>query len=129
VRAWADRDFKGRILRLGESLDPTTRTLQVRVLVPNPEGLLKPEMFAAVRITRSDSRPALTIPKEAVQDLNGKASVFVQTSASTFRPKPVLVGSAIGDRIEITEGLKREDRVVVAGAFGLKSEMLKSSVE
>jgi cobalt-zinc-cadmium efflux system membrane fusion protein len=129
VRAWADRDFKGRILRLGESLDPTTRTLQVRVLVPNPQGLLKPEMFASVRITRSDSRSALTIPKEAVQDLNGKTSVFVQTSASTFRPQPVLVGSAIGERIEITEGLKREDRVAVVGAFGLKSELLKSSGE
>ena len=50
VRAYPDREFNGRILKLGEQLDPTTRTLQIRILVPNPQGLLKPEMYATANL-------------------------------------------------------------------------------
>jgi cobalt-zinc-cadmium efflux system membrane fusion protein len=126
VRAFPDRDFPGQILKLGESLDPTTRTLQVRVLVPNPNGLLKPEMFASLAIEGGNSRPAITVPKDAIQDVNGKKTVFLQTSDTAFQPRAVIAGTDLADRVEITDGLKPGDRVVVQGGFGLKSEMLKS---
>lgn len=129
VKAWPDREFSGRIQRLGESLDPTTRTLQVRVLVPNPGGLLKPEMFASVTLARPTARTAITVPRSAVQDLKGKPVVFQQLTATVFQPVPVVLGTSLGDRVEITQGLQAAARIVVAGSFALKSEMLKGSGE
>jgi len=127
VRAYPNRSFRGRVEKLGESLDPATRTLQVRVSVPNQEGLLKPEMFAEVAIERAKTTEAITVPRNAVQDLNGRASVFVESSPSQFRALPIAVGQSVGDRVQVVSGLNAGDRVVIEGGFGLKSEMLKGS--
>lgn len=128
VRAYPQRTFRGVTSWLGESLDPTTRTLQVRVSVPNRDEALKPEMYATVAFRGKASRPAITIPEFAVQDLNGQHIVFLQTAATMFRPRVVVLGPASNGLVEITEGLKAGDRVVVRGAYGLKSEMLKASL-
>lgn len=129
VRAHPDRTFSGRILRLGESLDPTTRTLQVRVLVPNTGGLLKPEMYATAEIERSANRNALFIPEAAVQDLNGARIVFLQLAEDRFAARPVETRRGANGRLEVTSGLQAGDRVVVKGSFILKSQMLRSSLE
>jgi cobalt-zinc-cadmium efflux system membrane fusion protein len=126
VRAWPNQEFAGRVARLGESLNPTTRTLQVRILAPNPRGLLKPEMFATVLIDGGAGRRAITVPNDAIQDINGQKTVFVQTGAELFRPQAISAGVILNDRVEVAEGLKPGDRVVVKGSFGLKSVMLKS---
>jgi cobalt-zinc-cadmium efflux system membrane fusion protein len=128
VRAFPQRVFAGTTTWLGESLDPTTRTLQVRVLVPNPDGALKPEMFVTARFASATFRPAIVIPEGALQDLNGQSVVFVQTAAETFRPRVVMTGVSQGGQVEITQGLQEGERVVIKGAYGLKSEMLKSSL-
>jgi cobalt-zinc-cadmium efflux system membrane fusion protein len=127
VRAYPDRTFRGRIEKLGESLDPGTRTLQVRVSLPNREGLLKPEMFANVAILRKTAAGALTVPHEAVQDLNGHPSVFIETSRLHYRPQTVVIGQSVGDRVQVVSGLSAGDRVVVQGGSGLKSKFLKTS--
>jgi len=126
VRAYPERTFRGRIEKLGESLDAATRTLQVRVKVPNEQGLLKPEMFATVAISRDAGAPAITVPRDAVQDLNGISSVFVETSPLHYRAQSVVTGQSAGDRVAVS-GLHAGDRVVVHGAFGLKSELLKET--
>lgn len=128
VRAFPERPFEGRILRLGEQLDPATRTLQVRVLVPNPGNVLKPEMYATAEIARAASREALFVPEEAAQDLNGARVVFVRTGADRFEVRPIQVSRARDQRLEVTAGLRSGDRVVVKGAFILKSQLLKSSL-
>jgi cobalt-zinc-cadmium efflux system membrane fusion protein len=127
VRAYPDRTFRGRIEKLGESLDPATRTLQVRVSVPNQQGLLKPEMFATVAIVRESSSPGITVPRDALQDLNGHPSIFIETSRLHYRPRAVLTGQSVGSRVQVVSGLSPGDRVVVQGGFGLKSELLKNS--
>jgi membrane fusion protein, heavy metal efflux system len=129
VRAYPNRDFPGRIEKLGEALDPATRTLQVRIAVPNTAGLLKPEMFATVAIRKDASSPVITVPRDAIQDLNGQQSVFLETSARHFRPQTVVTGLSIENRVEILTGVRPGDRVVVQGSFGLKSELLKSSLQ
>jgi cobalt-zinc-cadmium efflux system membrane fusion protein len=127
VRAWPGRNFHGRIEKLGEQLDPVTRTLEVRVAVPNEQGLLKPEMFATVDILRQAIPEAITIPRAAIQDVEGKSSVFLETAASHYRPQPVVTGQSVGERIQVVSGLKPGDRVVVQGSFGLRSELLNRS--
>jgi cobalt-zinc-cadmium efflux system membrane fusion protein len=129
VRAYPERAFPGRILRLGEELDPTTRTLKVRVLVPNQGGLLKPEMYATAEIERAGSRSALFVPEAAAQDLNGNRVVFVKTGADRFEARPIQVARVSDGKMEVTNGLKAGDQVAVKGSFILKSQLLRSSME
>ncbi|HUQ95160.1 MAG TPA: efflux RND transporter periplasmic adaptor subunit [Bryobacteraceae bacterium] len=129
VRAYPDREFRGRILKLGEQLDPTTRTLQVRILVANSQGLLKPEMFATAAVELPSTRSSLFIPEAAIQDINGVPAVFVQRAGDQFEPRPIKTGGRMNGEVEILEGLKAGDSVVVKGSFLLKSQLLKSTLE
>jgi membrane fusion protein, heavy metal efflux system len=127
IRAFADRKFPGRVMRLGERLDPQTRTLQVRVLVPNAGGLMMPDMFATAEFETGETRPAVQIPESAVQEMNGKAVVFVRRESGSFDAREVRVGQRTGDRVEVLAGLRAGDSVVVNGAFLLKTELKKVS--
>jgi cobalt-zinc-cadmium efflux system membrane fusion protein len=129
VRAYPERAFQGRVLRLGEELDPTTRTLKVRVLVPNQGALLKPEMYATASIDRAGSRPALFVPEAAAQDLSGNRVVFVMTGPDRFEARPVQVARVMDGKMEVVSGLNAGDRVAVKGSFILKSQLLRSSME
>jgi cobalt-zinc-cadmium efflux system membrane fusion protein len=129
VRAYPDREFNGRILKLGEQLDPTTRTLQIRILVPNPQGLLKPEMYATARLPEGGKRAVLLLPDEAIQDINGVPAVFLRRSATEFEPRTVKTGRHGSGATEITEGLKAGDAVVVKGSFLLKSQLMRRAIE
>jgi multidrug efflux pump subunit AcrA (membrane-fusion protein) len=129
VRAFPGRKFSGRVLRLGERLDPVTRTLQVRVLVPNPRGLLKPDMFATVEFETNKDTRALHIPESAVQDAAGEPIVFVRQDSQSFIPRKVIVGARRQGRIEIFSGLRAGDQVVVNGAYLLKTELLNKAGE
>ena len=129
VRAYPDREFNGRILKLGEQLDPATRTLQIRIAVPNPGGLLKPEMYATASVQQSAGRSALVVPEQAIQEIDGVPVVFVRDSQNEFRARTVQPGQHADGGIEIVEGLKRGDAVVVKGGFALKSELLKTTIQ
>lgn len=129
VKAYPEETFTGRIIKLGEKLDSTTRTLQVRVLVPNPRGRLKPEMFASAEIAGNRTRATLHVPDAAVQELNGRSVVFVRTDDDRFETREVLIAGGSGGRQEIAAGLQPGEEVVVKGGFVLKSELLKGSME
>jgi membrane fusion protein, heavy metal efflux system len=129
VKAHPDRMFTGTLLRMGEALDPTTRTLRVRVLVPNPHGLLKPEMYATASFDRSSMRRTLTVPRSAVQDLAGQSSVFVAVASDRFEVRSVQTAPFSDDKLEIISGLKAGDRVVTRGSFALKAQLLRNLVE
>jgi cobalt-zinc-cadmium efflux system membrane fusion protein len=129
VAAYGDRTFSGRIGRVGEALDPETRTVQVRVDVPNPHGLLKPEMYATAEIELGESAPALYVPLEAVQEVRGVNAVFVEQAPDLFVVRPVELGENREGMAEVKRGLAPGERVVVRGSFILKSEFLKASLE
>jgi cobalt-zinc-cadmium efflux system membrane fusion protein len=128
VRAYPEQQFSGQILKLGEQLDPTTRTLQIRILVPNANGLLKPEMFAEAALRQSGRRPAVFVPEAAVQEIHGVPVVFIRRSADRFEPRTIKTGENINGKVEMLQGVNVGDTVVVRGAFLLKSQMLKSSI-
>ena len=123
VRAFADRKFSGKVLRLGERLDPQTRTLQVRVLVPNSNGLLKPDMFASAEFETGETRPSVHVPESAVQEVNGKTVVFLRQKSESFSPRQVTLGTRKQGRVEILSGIQPGERVVVNGAYLLKTEL------
>jgi multidrug efflux pump subunit AcrA (membrane-fusion protein) len=129
VRAYPGREFAGRILKLGEELNPDTHTLQVRIVVPNPQGLLKPEMYASAVVRESGLRSALFVPEEAIQDVNGASVVFVRRTENEFEARAVTAGQHADVGTEILEGLNAGEVVVVKGSFLLKSQLLKSMIQ
>lgn len=128
VQAYPGQPFQGRISKVGEELDPNTRTIKVRIDLSNPKGRLKPEMYADAEIQVGRGGPALTLPSEAVQDLRGESVVFVRVAADRFEVRPVRTGKTMNGAIEITAGLRTGDEVVTHSAFILKSEFLKASM-
>jgi cobalt-zinc-cadmium efflux system membrane fusion protein len=128
VRAYPGVTFSGQIVQLGPQLDPATRTLTVRVLVPNLDGRLRPEMYATAEIARGGSRSALFVPEVSVQNLNGNAVVFVRRPNSEFEARPVKLGARVDHEVEIVEGLKTGEEVVTDGAFVVKSQFLTRSL-
>jgi membrane fusion protein, heavy metal efflux system len=128
VRAFPNTSFAGRITLIGPEIDPTTRTLKVRILLPNADGRLKPEMFATAHIERGGSRLGFFLPEVSVQDLNGNPVVFVRHGESTFEARPLEIGEKINGQVEIVHGIRTNDVVVVNGSYVLKSQLLKRSL-
>jgi cobalt-zinc-cadmium efflux system membrane fusion protein len=128
VQAYPNRPFRGRVAKLGDELDPTTRTVKVRVVLPNRGGLLKPEMYATAEIEMGGTEAALFVPQAAIQEVSGQAAVFVRRSADRFELRPVEPGRILEGVQEIAGGLKGGEAVVTRGAFLLKSQLLKSSL-
>ena len=110
-------------------VDETSRTVKVRVEVPNTGLLLKPNMFVQGEVAGvPGTREVLTVPADALQTINGEPVVFVQVAPDRFAVRPVETGDRAGDRRVIAKGLDGSERVVIAGAFTLKAELLKSSL-
>ncbi len=128
VQAYPEQPFQGRISKVGEELDPSTRTIKVRIDLPNPKGRLKPEMYADAEIQIGRGGPALTLPSEAVQDLRGESVVFIRATGDRFEVRPVSIGRTLNGSVEIAAGLRAGDQVVTRSAFILKSEFLKASL-
>ena len=127
--AYPNRVFPGKIVYVGDILDPQKRTVRARVEVRNEGGLLKPGMFARAEIeTATDTGTRMpVVPRGAVQDVEGQTVVWVPGDRpGEFRIRPVQVGSAVDSaRVMILSGLEPGERVVIAGAFTLKSELSK----
>jgi membrane fusion protein, heavy metal efflux system len=118
--------FRGRVTHVAATVDLNTRTAHVRVAVENPERLLRPGQFVHARLsTAGDTRPVLGVARSAVLQVEGETTVFVAEGPNTYRARPVELGVSAGDWVEITRGLVEGDVVVTAGAFVLKSELLR----
>lgn len=131
VTASPGRIFPGRIVYLGDILDPAKRTVRARVEIPNIGGALKPGMFAKAAIDVGAGGPVFAaVPAAAIQEVEGKKVVFVPgDSAGHFRPVAVEVGEQLeGGRVTILAGLEPAARVVIAGAFTLRAELAKREI-
>lgn len=131
VAAYPDETFTGRIARLGETLNAETRTLEVRCVVENRSGRLKPEMYAGISIegaTAGEKRPAVMVSQSALQEMDGQTVVFVVRGQNQFEKRVVKVERKQGEMIEVLSGLMRGQRVVTAGSFQLKSEFQKDKL-
>lgn len=126
--ALGDATISGKVIHIGTSLNPETRTVQVRCLVNNPRGNLRPEMYATINISGGAAQQALAVPREAVQEMNGEKVVFLALENNVFEKRVVQVGREQGNWLEITNGLQAGARVVTKGGFFIKTEFLKGSL-
>lgn len=122
VKALPGKKFQGQISYIYPELDPQTRTLKVRLLVPNPESLLLPNMFAEVRILTEPKKNVLTLPAEAVIVTGERESVILSLGKGKYKPVDVTTGLVSEGRVEILSGLNKGARVVTSGQFLIDSE-------
>ena len=124
VAAYPGQAFQGRITYVGDVLDPATRTMRLRLELPNPERKLKPAMYATVRVYSEPEANALLIPESAVQRDRDRQFVFVEREPTIFEARDVKLGSSNGREIKVLDGLLEGEAIVTNGAFVLKSELL-----
>lgn len=110
VDAYQGRQFEGQIKYLSPSLEATQRALTVEALVPNPNGVLKPGLFATARIQQPQKTPGVLVPAGAVQTSAGTSRVYV-VNGDHVDERIVTTGETLGELVEITKGLKAGERV------------------
>ncbi len=125
----------GTVLRSAHRTSEATRSAAIRVEVPNQDDQLHGGDFVEVYFdaasSANSSNAALTqlaVPTDALVQLEGESVVFRRNAEGALEPIPVRAGEVIGDRTVIREGLNAGDTVVVAGAFAVKSQMLKAQL-
>jgi cobalt-zinc-cadmium efflux system membrane fusion protein len=122
--AWPDQVFEARIFYTGDIVDSDTRTMSMRAIANNAEGLLKPGMFVTVELPAVAQATVLQVPLTAVLEHEGKSFVFVHTDDDIFVRHDVRLGRRNAKSIEILDGIAAGDNVVINGGFALKSQML-----
>ena len=116
--AWPGREFHATINNIAASLDPVSHRLPVRATVANPDGALKPQMFASFRIQRTGAPEAgILVPSSAVIHEGENARVWVLGKGGLLWGRPVTVSDSLGGTDRITSGLKTGDRIVTSGAL------------
>lgn len=113
--AYPGETFDGKVLFVGDLLDPETRTIKVRVAYDNAKGMFKPGMFATATF-RSKAAPELVVPTASVVLSGEQSGVYVEVAPWTFERRTVEVGEQIGDKIVVTRGINAGDRIVTANA-------------
>jgi cobalt-zinc-cadmium efflux system membrane fusion protein len=120
VLAYPDRSFPATISYVAAALDPTTRRLLVRATVDNAAGLLKPEMFASVKILTGESDKAVAVPRDAIIYEGEVARVWVvrdKDNEKAIELRRIKVGLTNGSMVEVLKGLAPGDRVVTKGSL------------
>lgn len=121
VAAYPQKQFPARISAINPTVDPATRTIHVRCSVANPDGLLKPEMFASIHIGNTVSRKTTMAPSAAIITQGSSSFVLREESEGHFRRRTVKAGREIDGYTVIEEGLAGTDRVVASGALLLSN--------
>ncbi len=122
IAAYPDKRFKGKIAFIYPILNASTRTVQVRVELANPSGLLKPAMFASVELAASRGGKALTVPVSAVIDSGTRQIVLVQLARGRFEPRTVKLGMRSENYVEVLEGVVEGEQVVTSANFLIDAE-------
>ena len=120
LSAYPNEKFSGRVTQIADVEDPTTRTIKVRSELPNPNGRLRPEMFAQIRLV-GEARQMPVVPAAAILQADGKSVVYRELSKGVFEAVFVTTGGKAGDKIAIASGLSKGDRVVTDGVMLLRS--------
>ena len=118
-QSFPGRQFTGEIRTIGSRIDPVTRAVTVRAIVPNTEQLLRPGMLLTVTII-TDERSSLVISESAVTQIAGETYVFIAGADAIARKQPVVIGARRFEYVEVVEGLQEGDMVITEGAFKLR---------
>jgi cobalt-zinc-cadmium efflux system membrane fusion protein len=121
--AWPGQMFHGRLNYVGDTVDPNTRTVKVRLAVDNTDLHLKPEMFVTATVLSEGTTTVLSVPLAAVHGEGlSQPYVFVALGDTRFAPRPVTLGDKLNDRVVIASGLSNTEQVVTEGSILLKAE-------
>ena len=128
VSAFPGRSFRGKVTYIYPQLDNSTRTLRARVELPNPDFILKPDMYATAEL-KIDYGRRLCIPQEAVLDSGTEQVVFVALEGGYFESRKVQLGDRVDNQVIVLSGLKAGEKIVTSGNFLIDSEStLKSAL-
>jgi len=119
TEAYPDKPFEGKVARINTGLDLTTRTLQVEIEIPNSNRLLKPGMFARIEVVLLEKPEVLVIPTNAVLKEQGEQFVYLVQGNKAAR-RPIVTGIEQDRFVEVREGLKEGDQVVVRGQEAIR---------
>ena len=122
IDAYPDKVFTGRVGYVYPTLNAATRTVPVRVELANPGLLLKPAMFARVELPVGGRERVLTVPESAVIDSGTRRNVLVRLGEGRFEPREVKLGARGDSHVEILDGVKEGEEVVVAANFLIDAE-------
>ncbi|HAT49125.1 MAG: efflux RND transporter periplasmic adaptor subunit [Nitrospirae bacterium] len=123
LRAMPGKTFAGKVSFIYPTLSAETRTVQVRIELANPENLLRPALYATVYLASAASASrVLAVPDSAVLDSGSRQAVLVDHGEGVFEPRPVKAGGRGDGYIEIIEGLKEGEQVVVRANFLIDAE-------
>lgn len=129
LTAYPGKVFPGAVTYVYPTLRAETRTLPVRVELTNPGGQLRPGMYAQVELALADSARVLAIPADAVIDSGARRVVLVQVDEGRFEPRDVRLGRRASDYVEVLEGVRAGEPVVVAANFLIDAESrLKAAI-
>jgi Cu(I)/Ag(I) efflux system membrane fusion protein len=131
INAYPDKLFSGKVGFIYPTLATETRTVKVRIELPNDEGLLKPGLYGSVVLaTQGDKDVHLAVPDSAIIDSGMRQVVLLQRSAGQFEPRAVKLGLQVDGYREVLEGLEAGDEVVTRANFLIDAESnLKSALD
>ncbi|MDG4607465.1 MAG: efflux RND transporter periplasmic adaptor subunit [Candidatus Contendobacter sp.] len=123
VNAFPGEMFLGKVAFIYPTLNPQTRTAQVRIELPNPKGRLRPAMYASIELAAGHDKTAvLTIPASAVLSSGARQAVLVELGEGRYQPREVKLGLRGDDYVQVLEGLTDDERVVVSANFLIDAE-------
>ena len=122
LRGYPGRVFVGKVALIYPHMMAETRTGRIRIELPNPDEVLRPDMYADVEIATGAEAPVVTVSSSAVIDSGERQIVLLDKGEGRFEPREVKIGRRGGGRVEIREGLAENDKVVVSANFLIDAE-------
>jgi membrane fusion protein, heavy metal efflux system len=125
VESFPDIVFPATIAYIGDVVVPETRTIKIRCDVTNLEHKLKNDMFVRIHLDVSEQTLALALPRSALIRMGDKTFIFIQRSPEKYERREVVTGPVLGEQIEIQDGARSGERVVVKGGLLLQGALEK----
>jgi Cu(I)/Ag(I) efflux system membrane fusion protein len=130
ARSYPEKTFTGKVALVYPHLMASTRTVRVRVELPNLDGLLLPDMYVEAEIETGNAKPVLAVSEDAVLDSGDRRVVIIDKGEGRFEPRPVEIGRRGGGYVEIRKGVAEGDIVVTSANFLIDAESnLKSALK
>ncbi|GAA0416996.1 hypothetical protein GCM10009133_26830 [Cocleimonas flava] len=121
VQSMSDKEWQGEVEYIYPELNPKTRTLKVRLKIPTPDQLLKPNMFADVTLL-TNNKKVVSVPTESIIYYEQSPRVVKVISENKYQPVDVTIGMKSNGQVEIIDGIKEGDDILVSGQFMIDSE-------
>ncbi|MCB5191302.1 efflux RND transporter periplasmic adaptor subunit [Methylobacillus arboreus] len=128
VPALSNRKFTGKLIFVGDVVNPLTRTVTVRTDLENSDEALKPDMLVSM-LVQSKANAQLAVPRRAVVRENNKDHVFVEIAPNKFRLREVELGTEYNEMVAVLSGLEEGETIIIEGAFHVNNERKRKELE